>query len=768
VLAERNASLRFDVIESKLAVPEVGRESVSRTALVNRLRAAGAFPLVLVVAPAGYGKTTLLAQWAAKDVRPFGWVSIDERDNDPVVLLRHIAAALDRIDPIETLGAEVLQKTDAPIWDVIMPRLTAHLASRDEPLVLVLDDVDLLESVESNSVLASLIENIPPRSMLVLAGRGEPKLPVASLRVEAPVLEIGTYELALSRREAEMLLRACAVDLEEEEIVELLHRTEGWAAGLHLAALGTRDDGEAAEPAGGRARLAGDDRYLADYIQAECLSQLSPELLEFLRRTSVLEKMCGPLCDAVLESNQSTAALEMIEKSNLFLAPLDRHREWYRYHQLFRDLLRRKLADEEPELVPVLNQRAAQWYEAQGDPESALGHAHAAGDSDGAARILGAIALRVHHSGRVATVERWLRPFDNDERLEKYPEVAINGCRIHAVRGRPEEAERWLGAAERGAASRKRGVASVRPCIAVMRSAMCPEGPAKMQADAAAARIKLTRGAAWRPSALLVEGAAAVLLGEDERADPILAEAAVEAERLGSTETRVIAVGERSLLASARGDYRQAEVLALEACDLVEDTELKDYSTSALALAASARALLRHGLWDQARRQLTLAENLLPTLTYALPWLAVQVRLELGYAYVTLRDHEAAQAMLDETREILDVKPKLGVLSAGVDALADEIGDMPTNGDAGSSGLTPAELRLLPLLSTHLSFREIGERLFVSRNTIKTQAISVYRKLGVSSRSEAIDRASELGLVGPDDQLVGRVGPQAGSHPVAS
>jgi LuxR family transcriptional regulator, maltose regulon positive regulatory protein len=311
-------------------------------------------------------------------------------------------------------------------------------------------------------------------------------------------------------------------------------------------------------------------------------------------------------------------------------------------------------------------------------------------------------------------------------------------------------------------------VASVRPVIAVMRSAMCSHGPTQMRADAVAARSKLRRGATWRPSALLVEGAAAILLGNDDRADSVLAEAAVEAERLGSTETLLIALGERSILAAARGDYQEAEALAHEACDQMEDTELKDYSTSALALAASARAMLRHGLWEKARHQLTLAENLLPTLTHALPWLAVQVRLELGYACVTLRDHEGAQRMLEDAREIFDVRPKLGVLSAGVDALADEIADMPKMRTGGNSGLTAAELRLLPLLSTHLSFREIGERLFVSRNTIKTQAISTYRKLGVSSRSEAIDCAAELGLIGPDEHLVHGLEPVKAGDSLAS
>jgi LuxR family transcriptional regulator, maltose regulon positive regulatory protein len=768
VLVERERPPSVDVIGSKVTVPQVRRDTVSRTALVNRLRAGGAFPLVVVVAPAGYGKTTLLAQWAAKDARPFAWLSIDERDNDPLVLLRHLAAALDRIAPLEPGILEALATPQTSVWDSIVPRLTTHLSSRDSPLVLVFDDIDLLESEEAIAIVAALIENVPAKSMVALVGRKQSRLPVASLRVGAPLLEIGAYELALSRRETEMLLRACGVELAEDQLLDLLQLSEGWAAGIYLTALAARAEGDGAH-------VEADGRYLADYVEAEYLERLTPDERAFLRRTSVLEKMNGALCDAVLKRDDSAASLGAVERSNLFLAPVDRERGWYRYHPLFRDLLRRELADVEPDLVRVLNQRAAKWYEAHDDPEAALGHAHAAGDSDEAARILSSIALKVHHSGRASLLETWLGPFDDDDRLERYPAVAVNGSRIHAVRGRPEEAERWLAAAERAAAGHRKGIAAVRPCISVMRSALCANGPAKMLADAEAAVAKLRSGTTWRPSALLVEGAAAILLGNDPKADALLAEAALEAERLGSTETRVIALGERSLVAAARGDYHEAEALATEACELLDETELTDYSTSALALAVSARAMLRHGLWEKARKQLTLAQNVLPALTHALPWLAVQARLELGHACVTLRDHDAARQMLEEACDVLAVKPKLGVLTAAVEALAEEIDAMPANGNGASSGLTAAELRLLPLLSTHLSFREIGQRLFVSRNTIKTQAISVYRKLGVSSRSEAIERAIVLGLVdaehglsGADEEHAGRLRPLDSSRMVAS
>jgi LuxR family maltose regulon positive regulatory protein len=448
-----------------------------------------------------------------------------------------------------------------------------------------------------------------------------------------------------------------------------------------------------------------------------------------------------------LSGKGSAAELEEIERANLFLVQLDHHRGWYRYHHLFRDLLQRDLEEQEPDLVPVLHRRAAAWYEAHLDPESALFHAHAAGDIDDTARILGSIAQQVHDSGRAAVVEGWLDLFDVDERLDRHPAVAIQGSSILAARGRAEEADRWLHAAERGVASRRRGVAVVRPRIAVMRAALCTDGPAQMQAHASAAVSKLAADDPWRPAALLVRGAADVLLGDRDSADAALAEAVERAATSGSTETRAIALGERSMLAASREDVRTADALAEEAQRVIEEGELAGYPTSALALAASARSRLRHGQWDHARRLLTAATRQTPHLTYALPWLAVQARIELADAYVTLRDREAAEHMLEEARGILVVRPDLGLLGEAVARLELELAAIPETRTGGSSGLTRAELRLLPHLSTHLSFREVGERLHVSRNTIKTQAISIYRKLGVSSRSEAVAVAEDLGLV---------------------
>jgi LuxR family maltose regulon positive regulatory protein len=700
---------------------------------------------VFVVAPAGYGKTTLLSQWANRDARSFAWVSVDERDNEPVVFLRHVAAALDRVEPIKASALDPLQLDGESVWTKALPRLAEAMGSRKSPFVLVLDGADLLTR-DSISVVAALVEHVPAGSMVVLSGRVLPRLPIAALRAGGPLLEIGRYELALSRREAEMLLRAAHVELEDAEINELLERTEGWAAGLYLAALASRDPncGENSEPPDVLA-VTGDDRYFADYFRSEYLSRLDPDRLTFLRRTSVLETMSGPLCDTVLEQKESALELAALEAENLFVVPLDRHRGSYRYHHLFRELLQRELEEREPELVPVLNQRAADWFETQGDAESTLDYSHAAGNEDSAARILSSIAMTVSSTGRVTTVESWLDHFDDEEQLRRYPAVAVEGSRIHAFRGRPDQAEAWLAAAERGAPTNGKG-GTTRACIDVLRAAMCADGPERMLANTESALAELPPDHPWHPWALVVNGTAHLLLGEDDRADRVFATAAEASDRLGRAESRALALSERSLLAAGRDD-EEAETLALKARRLIEDGELDAYATSALDLAATARALLRHGRWDEARKQLTITQRLARSLTHAIPWLSVQVRLELGHAYVTLRDRKGARGLLSEAQEILRQRPSLGVLGRQVAELEAEIEAMPQAASSGGSGLTPAELRLLPLLSTHLSFREIGERLFVSRNTIKTQAISVYRKLGVSSRSDAITRAGELGLV---------------------
>jgi LuxR family maltose regulon positive regulatory protein len=734
----------FEFLESRIHVPTPRAGSVSRTALVNKLRAARSIPVATVIAPAGYGKTTLLSQWAARDSRPFAWVSIDDRDNDPVILLRHIAAALAREEPLPQRLLAALRSPGPSIWTAAVPRLAALLHARG-PRVLVLDDFSLLRSRASLEAVAALIDDEADESTLVLSGRVPPRIALASLRAGGRLFELGTEDLALTQREAKLLLRATGLRLSDATTARLIGRCEGWAAALYLAALSIRDAKQA-----GRSpiRFAGDDRYLADYFRSEYLAHLRPGPLRFLRRTSLLEEMSGPLCDAMLDDEGSAHELEKIERANLFLVALDNRREGYRYHSLFRGLLRRELLEQEPEIVPVLHRRAADWFEANGDAESALEHAYEAGDTERAAAILASIAVAVYYSGRIQIVERWVRRFDEAGILERHPEAAVVCAGVHLFRGRRDQALGLLEAAERGDLTRPvpDGSPSLRPWIRVLRAWLCEAGAKAMLADAEAALAELPEASNWRPGALLAQGAALHLLGEDERAEKILASAVRSAASCGADETAAIARGLRDLLLSERGDHAAAEELSNDADELLRSTDGRGYPARAFERATWAQVLLRNGRWNEARVALAAAQELRSFVTDAMPWLAVLTRLELARGLIALHDAEGAREILDEIDEICGRCPALGLLPARAEALGHELESLPELDGAASAGLTRAELRLLPLLATHLSFREIADELHVSRNTIKTQAISVYRKLGVSSRSEAIAEAHRLGL----------------------
>jgi len=394
-----------------------------------------------VVAPAGYGKTTLLAQWAERDDRCVAWITLDRRDNDPVTLLRHVAAALEEHTPVDPRVHTALAAAKASLWGTIVPRLAGAVAAADRH-VLVFDDVHVLSELDSIEILSVLAEHMHESSVVVVSGRVETPA-VSRLRLRGRLLELGTDELALTRRETELLVRGAGLDLSDDACARLFDRTEGWAGALQLATLAARQPARGPFQADDEraATFAGDHPYIASYLHAEYLTELSEERLAFLRRTSLLDRMSGPLCDAVLERKHSANELDAIRESNLFLVPLDSHGEWYRYHYLVRDLLHRELVEGESDVVPELGRRASDWFEEHGDLESALDYALATGDNDRAARILVAIALPTSCNGRSETAVGWLARFDDACLLERYPAVAVHGARIYALRGETITAE---------------------------------------------------------------------------------------------------------------------------------------------------------------------------------------------------------------------------------------------------------------------------------------------------------------------------------------
>ncbi len=545
--------LPFDVVAAKIRRPIPRPGTISRTALVNRLRADRSARAISVVAPGGYGKTTLLAQWAMRDDRTFAWVSLDRRDNDPLVLLRHVAAAIHAVAPTDLRTLDALASAGASIWSSVLPRVGGMLAAADQ-CVLVLDDTHIVTESDSEEVLALLAEHVPEGSTLVLSSRVESAF-VSKLRTSFPLLEIWANDLALTPREAELLLRNAGARLSDGERAALIGKTEGWAAALYLATLSLKKPVAVELPPDQSSELGHTvSPYVADYLHSEYLAGLSPERVLFLRRTSVLEKMSGALCDATLARKRSFEELEALKRANLFVIPLDGKGEWYRYHPLFRALLRRELLETEPDLVESLGGRAADWFELHGDPESALEHSLAVGDTDRAARIFARIALATHCSGRGTAVAKWLEQFDERE-LARHPAVAVQGALVYALQGSTAKAERWLYEAERCCA----GDPELSAQIAVLRASLCRDGVGTMLSDAGSALAVLPETSEWRVLALLVYAAAHTLLGDNEQANEIFGEAVAHARRIGFSETQVVATSERILLSEEAHDHAASD-----------------------------------------------------------------------------------------------------------------------------------------------------------------------------------------------------------------
>lgn len=720
-----------EIRDLDLRPPSLHEGLLERAHLLDRVRSVDDARVVALVAPAGYGKTTLLTQWMTSASMPAAWLSLDPADNDPVGLLSHLWASLDRAGMIVEGKVGDVRFSSRPAADGI-PRLIRALHPGREVGLLFIDHLDALRTRAAWDVIAALIHHLDGRVQVILASRVEPRLPIADLRARGFVVELTASDLAFDEGEAALLLDYVGVE-PGYDVADLMINTEGWPVGVYLAALAMKSGSSGVSPTSVR----GDDVYIARYLRSAMLDRLSESKRAFLIRTSVLNRLSGPLCDAVLETTGSERLLQSLVQSNLLIVPLDRVREWHRYHHMFQDLLQAELRLREPRAVEGLHRRAAKWFESNGQPELAINHAQAAGDVPRVARLLERIGRITYSTGRSDTVFSWLDWLEERGGLVSHPAASSLGALAAALSGDAPRSARWLDL-----------IADQSHPLARLVSALhSRSGVAAMIADARQARDDFPPGSEWTPACIAVEGLGLLWLGDTDRADSLFAQAISMTEPLVAVPTATVALSERALIAMQSRDWAGAETACATALRLILDHGLDGYSTSALTFVVAARLARHRNDIPRAREMLARAVRLRPQLNVSLPGISVQTGIEMARAHIELAEVAGAKLILREIRVILDQCPDLGLLPVQWEELTRSMATMGP-GKVGPSTLTTAELRLLPLLASHHTFPEIGERLYISRHTVKTQAMSIYRKLGASSRSEAVRIAGEAGLLG--------------------
>jgi LuxR family maltose regulon positive regulatory protein len=448
LLAQQDNPLH-PLLATKLHVPRPRTNLVPRARLVRRLQQSLARSLTLVSAPAGFGKTTLLAQWCAQSGTPVAWLSLEAEDNDPTRFLSYLIAALQTLDAqIGTTALALLRTPQPPSPEAVLAVLTNDLVDRGGgDVTLVLDDYHVITANPIHGGMAFLLEHLPPQLHLVLATRADPPLPLARLRAQGQLCEVRTADLRFGAAEVGAFLQAVmGLDLPSEAIATLEQRTEGWIAGLQLAALSLQGR---ADVSGFLAAFSGTHRYVLDYLSEEVLACQPEPVQQFLLHTCLLERLSGPLCDAVTAQEESQAMLEALERANLFVVALDDERGWYRYHHLFAQVLRSHLQQREPTLPPLLHRRASAWYERHDLPIEAVQHALAVPDAELAARLIEPIALPVAFQGQIYTVLGWLNALP-EVLVRTRPRLCVYYARLLTFTNQLEAAEARVQEAERG------------------------------------------------------------------------------------------------------------------------------------------------------------------------------------------------------------------------------------------------------------------------------------------------------------------------------
>ena len=730
------------LVSTKLRPPPVHEQWIPRERLLEVLRSGSNRGLTLVACPAGFGKTTLLSVWYQSEAsqRTVAWLTLDEGDNDPVVLWSHVIGALRRANP-DFARSAAASPVLSPVNDLVLPRLVNELDGEDE-ITLILDDFHRVSSEPARAGVQWFIEHAPPGFHLMLATRTEPSLPVASLRAHGELLELRAADLRFTYEEAEAFLNGrLGLDLTTEDVDALVAKTEGWPAGLYLAALSLQS---VSDRQAFVSTFGGSNRHVVDFLVAEVLEAHDQPAQALMLHASILERLTGPLCDAVMEQEGSAEMLDAISRSNLFLVPLDDDAGWYRFHHVFAQLLRVELERRQPGVAPALHRRAYSWHREHGTTDEAIQHAVAAEAYAEAVELIETFWISRANTWRYDTVLAWLR---------KLPEEVVTGdvhllliqAWVLSLSARQEEAARSIASIERlgdlGAGPLRDGFSSAQASLTMLQACF-PWGDVGAQLKNARRAVEIEGPESpWRSLACWANGLGLYFKGQRDEADAWFAESAALAPASAQWLSGTSSLAYRSQIAGEQGRTDEQRILAeaAEQFGLAHGTA-EAGGTVPLAIGASLAA---RGRTEEAlpliERGVVLARNFGQPLQVAHALLGQARVLEVS------GEHKAATDAISDARSVLGQCPDPGILAQALSSL-----ERPTqirHGLSEDCALTPREFGVLKLLRSELSERDIGRELYVSYYTVHSHVRSIYRKLAVSSRADALERSRELGIL---------------------
>ena len=735
------------ILEAKLRPPPARSEWMVRPRLLEQLTRAGRRAVTLIAAPAGYGKTTVVTQWL--DSKPatskLAWISLDSPENDPARLWTHIATALDRAGcSIARDIAGFIAAGRHELMTAVLPRILDAIAVLPAEVTVLIDDFHIVRSAECNDQMEFFVKHLPSNAHLVLITRTDPILRLGRMRAAGQLAEIRADDLAFTEDEVYSILASDGVQLSDDSVSELVHRTEGWPAGVYLAALSLVGRPNAAEFVH---HFSGNNRFIGDYLTEEVLSRQTDEVRNFILDMSILDRFSAPLCDYMRGSRDSATILRELKHTNLFLIPLDAEERWFRFHHLFGAVANSSLETEQPDRAVMLHGRAADWLSDNDYVDAAVEHALASGDGDRAAALVQRSWIRYFDAGLGTTVRSWLRALEATAADDNMPGV-VTAAWMAALSGDQEEMNRRLAQLSRLPQDipLPDGTKSVESAAALIQGLFGFGGPLDMVASAQrAAELETDGKTPWYATANTALGHANYVVGDLNTALAVLPKAAYS--EAAPALIQILALSALSLTQAELGHHDRSRRAAEEAMAVVESRSLQALPSVSFAFTALGQSQASSGELDKAMATLEHGLNLRRKVSGLSPWPSIHHFLVMGRVAIMTGEIPLARQLLDEAAIMMrqyreGMAPMIARLEAAQQSLRESDSGIPQ-----SEPLTAREIDVLRRLAGSLSLGEIASELYLSPNTIKTHTSALYRKLGARSRSEAVKVGRQRQLI---------------------